>query len=362
MINNQLISTVGTLRQSLHGLAERSGQEEQTKAYLMEYLRANTSLRLEDNGQWFCAVHEEPQAKETMAFRADMDALPFGDGAAHLCGHDGHSAVLAGLGLWLEGRSLGRNIVLIFQHAEETGAGGAVCAQVLKTHAADRVYAFHNIPGWETGTILLRHGTFACASRGMTLSFKGAPSHAAYPEFGKNPGFAAAHVISALPELVNTGRWQGLTMATLVGAQIGEKAFGCAAGSAELWLTLRAWHDRDLHTLADAVIDTAEAAAFSNGIRVSHSFCDSFPATVNDSDTLARLEQVCREAGLPCADVSEPFRWSEDFGYYGSLAQAVMVGIGDGLSWPQLHTEAYVFPDDILPQALTLFSALAENG
>lgn len=196
----------------------------------------------------------------------------------------------------------------------------------------------------------------------MTLSFKGAPSHAAYPEFGKNPGFAAAHVISALPELVNTGRWQGLTMATLVGAQIGEKAFGCAAGSAELWLTLRAWHDRDLHTLADAVIDTAEAAAFSNGIRVSHSFCDSFPATVNDSDTLARLEQVCREAGLPCADVSEPFRWSEDFGYYGSLAQAVMVGIGDGLSWPQLHTEAYVFPDDILPQALTLFSALAENG
>lgn len=151
MINNQLISTVGTLRQSLHGLAERSGQEEQTKAYLMEYLRANTSLRLEDNGQWFCAVHEEPQAKETMAFRADMDALPFGDGAAHLCGHDGHSAVLAGLGLWLEGRSLGRNIVLIFQHAEETGAGGAVCAQVLKRMRRTGSMLFTTSPAGKRG-------------------------------------------------------------------------------------------------------------------------------------------------------------------------------------------------------------------
>ncbi len=362
MIDEQLISTVGALRQMLHSLAEPSGQEKQTKSFLMEFLCHNTTLHLEDNGQWFCAIHEEPGADETIAFRADMDALPFGDGAAHLCGHDGHSAVLAGLGLWLEGRTLGRNIVLIFQHAEETGAGGEICAQALKAHTVDRVYAFHNIPGWETGAILLRRGTFACASRGMTLNFHGTPSHAAYPESGKNPGFAAAHVISALPELVNSGRWQGLTMATLIGAQIGEKAFGSAAGSAELWLTLRAWNDTDLHTLAGAIEDTAETAAFSDGVRVSHTFCDIFPAATNDTETLDRVEQICREAGLTCIEMPEPMRWSEDFGYYGAFAKAVMVGVGAGLSWPQLHTENYFFPDDILPQTLTLFSALAEHG
>lgn len=54
-------------------------------------------MRIEDNGKWFYALHEWPDAHETIAFRADMDAFPFRSGAAHLCGHDGHSAVLAGL-------------------------------------------------------------------------------------------------------------------------------------------------------------------------------------------------------------------------------------------------------------------------
>ncbi len=79
--------------------------------------------------------------------------------------------------------------------------------------------------------MLLRRGTFACASRGMTLSFSGAPSHAAYPECGKNPGFAAARLISALPELTESSGYGGLAMATLVGAKIGAKAFGSAAGT-----------------------------------------------------------------------------------------------------------------------------------
>ena len=185
------------LRSGLHRLAEPSGSEKRTKAFLMKFLRAHTSLRLEDEGAWFCAVHEEPGAAETVAFRADMDALPFRGGSAHLCGHDGHCAALAGLGLFLEHKKLGRNIVLLFQHAEETGAGGKVCCRALSKYGIDRIYAFHNIPGWEEGTVLLRRGTFACASRGMTLSFAGRPSHAAYPENGRNPGFAAARFLSA---------------------------------------------------------------------------------------------------------------------------------------------------------------------
>ena len=174
-----MINTVRALRAELHNIAERSGEEKQTKARLMSFLREHTSLRLEDNGQWFCAVHEEPDVLETIAFRADMDAIPLGHGASHLCGHDGHSAVLAGLGLLLENKKLGRNVVLIFQHAEETGTGGRICCQAIKDHEINHIYAFHNIPGWSEGTVLLRRDTFACASRGMTVSFSGEPSHAA---------------------------------------------------------------------------------------------------------------------------------------------------------------------------------------
>ena len=357
-----IISTVQELREELHPIAERSGEEKRTKARLMEFLRVNTSLRLEDFGQWFCAVHEEPEAKETVAFRADMDALPVGEGASHLCGHDGHVAVLAGLGLLLENKKFGRNIVLIFQHSEENGVGGKICCQALDKYCVDRIYAFHNIPGWKEGDILLRRDTFACASRGMTISFSGAPSHAAYPENGRNPGFAAARFLAMLPFLADCTHYRGLTMATLIGAEIGTKAFGTAAGSAEIWLTLRAWREEDMNFLISSLEKAALVEASRDGVEAGYSFCDVFPSTVNDNDTLERLEKICREIKLNCVEVSEPFRWSEDFGYYGAKAKAVMVGIGAELNWPQLHTENYSFNDNILPAALSLFAELAKLG
>jgi len=361
-MEQHIIDSVRALRAELNTLAECSGEEKRTKARLMEYLRENTSLRLDDRGDWFCAVHEEPGASETVAFRADMDALPFESGASHLCGHDGHSAVLAGLGLLLENRKLDRNVVLLFQHAEETGEGGKVCCRAMPSYSVSRIYAFHNIPGWAESSVLLRHGTFACASRGMTISFTGAPSHAAYPENGRNPGFAAARLISLLPELISGAGRRGMAMATLIGSEIGSKAFGSSAGSAEVWLTLRSWYDDDMSSLISAIEETACMQASLDGVEASFSFCDQFPATINDSSALGRVREICLKSGLAWIDVPEPFRWSEDFGYYGAHTKAVMVGIGAGAQWPQLHTKSYVFNDRIIPAALTLFSALAEEG
>ena len=299
---------------------------------------------------------------ETIAFRADMDAVPFEGGASHLCGLDGHSAVLAGLGLFLENKTLGKNIVLIFQHAEETGAGGRICCRAIKDHGIKRIYAFHNIPGWPEGIILLRQNTLACASRGMTVSFTGEPSHAAYPENGRNPGFAAARLITALPELAKSAGRRGLAMATLIGAKIGSEAFGSAAGSAEVWVTLRAWFDDDLNSLVSLIEETSYAEASRDKVDACFSFCDEFPATINDDAVFEQVKKICLESGLAYTDVPEPLRWSEDFGYYGAAAKAVMVGVGSGMDWPQLHTKNYIFNDEIIPSVLTLFAALAELG
>jgi amidohydrolase len=366
-----VINTVRALRAELHELAERSGAEKRTKARLMEFLRAYTSLRLVDEGPWFAAIHRETGTFgsdfiETVAFRADMDALPAlsgaGEGAVHLCGHDGHCAALAGLGLLLEGKKLGRNIVLIFQHAEETGEGGKICAAALEKYAVGRVYALHNIPGHKEGAVLLRNGTFTCASLGMTITMTGAPSHAAHPEQGRNPGFAAARLIDALPELTRPDRYRGLTMATLIGADIGGKAFGSAAAHAEVRLTLRAWHDGDLEALKTALENTARTEAAPDGVEVSVSYSDIFPATVNDSDALEQLKHACRLAGLDSIELPEPIRWSEDFGWYGAHAKTAMAGIGAGENWPPLHTTDYEFNDNILPAALALYMRLAEAG
>ena len=380
-MDKQIINAVRALREELHDLAERSGAETRTKARLMAFLRQHTSLRLVDEGRWFCAIHREEGAcctvaEEAIAFRAEMDALPIADrnmsacdgkpsssgAAAHLCGHDGHCAALAGLGLYLEGKKTGRNIVLVFQHAEETGEGGRICAGGLLKYGVSRVYALHNIPGRPEGAVLLRRGVFACASHGMTVTLTGAPSHAAYPEFGRNPGFAAARLISALPELTRPDKYHGLAIATLIGAEIGGRAFGSAAGRAEVRLTLRAEQDDDLAGLTAALREAARAEAKKDGLEAAFSFSDSFPATVNGGDAVDRLEAAARRAGLTCLDVPEPLRWSEDFGWYGRSAEAAMAGIGAGENWPQLHTDNYTFNDTVLPEMLRLFASLAYDG
>lgn len=348
------------LRQTLHAAAELSGREQTTKAILMRFLSENTSLQLFDQGKWFYALHSEGESLPNLAFRADMDALPnAAGGASHLCGHDGHCAALAGLGLVLEGRTLGKNLYFLFQHAEETGQGGPECRRLIREKEIAEIYAFHNIPGWPEGSVLLRHGTFACASKGMTVRLVGQPSHAAYPEAGKNPGFAAAALISQLPSLLSPEPYGGMVLATLVGAEIGAPAFGTAAGTAEVWLTLRAWREADLQTLQARIEETARSAAQRDGLEVSFSFCDEFPETANEEACLEKLIGACASLGIPMLEPPEPFRWSEDFGHYLKDTRGAMFGIGIGTGCPQLHTAEYRFNDRILPTAIGVFEALA---
>lgn len=99
MLLNEIIS----LRGVLHEIPERSGQEQQTIQTLLNFLNRCTTLELHPRDGWFYALHREPGAERTIAVRGDMDAIENSGGTLfHGCGHDGHSAILAGLGAALD--------------------------------------------------------------------------------------------------------------------------------------------------------------------------------------------------------------------------------------------------------------------
>ena len=133
-MTKQQQNLIVNLRQKLHQCPEISGQEARTKALLQEFLRAHTSLEILPCGEGFYAAHrEQVTEKPAIALRADYDALATPDGgAAHLCGHDGHAASLCAVALALEGRTLHRNVFLLFQPAEETGAGAYPCCELFE--------------------------------------------------------------------------------------------------------------------------------------------------------------------------------------------------------------------------------------
>ncbi len=349
---------ITALRARLHMCAEVSGHEVVTRRTLTDFLRGNTTLELHDCGEGFYAAHREKNAaRSAIALRADYDALATPEGgAAHLCGHDGHASALCGVGLMLEGRTVGRSVFLIFQPAEETGAGAKPCCEIFTQEQIGEVYGAHNLPGVPLGQVTTRAGTFACASRGVTLRFTGRPAHAAYPETGVSPAGAVGRLLVELPQLSAPERYRGITLCTVIGVEMGEKAFGAAAEAAEIWLTLRGEHDDDLARLRRGVLTRARELACVSGLVFSFEEQDIFPATENDAQCADRVLRVC--GGTP---LKEPMRWSEDFGHFLHRCRGAFFGIGAGEGHPQIHTEHYEYPDALLGPTAEAFWALVTS-
>lgn len=347
-----MLQRITELRHELHNCAELSNMEVKTKAMLMDFLRTNTALELHPCGKGFYAAHRENNpVKPAIALRADYDALAKPDGtAAHLCGHDGHAAALCGAALMAEGKPLGRNVFFLFQPAEETGDGAAPCCELFDKEDVGEIYGAHNLPEWPFGKVITRAGTFACASRGVTLRFTGKPTHAAYPENGVSPALAVGRLLCAVPNLSDPALYGGMTLCTVIGVEMGEKAFGAAAEKAEVWLTLRGEHDEDLNKLFDGVLSLSEELAKEYGLAFAYEVQDVFPATENNPDCAHKLLALCEGAGLEV-----PMRWSEDFGHYLNVCKGAFFGIGAGEDYPPLHTEGYEYPDALLQPTMDAF-------
>ena len=359
------------LRHELHQHPELSMHETWTKARLMDFLRRHTSLKLVDKGRWFYAVHWAGEDKESIAFRADMDAVPVADppgfvpyasqcpGAGHKCGHDGHSAALAAFGLELDGRAIEKNVFLLFQHAEETGQGAMECVEILKEHNIAEIYAFHNLPGVSLGAVAVPEGVAQFASTGMILQFTGVKSHASYPENGRNPAFAIGEIITEIPKLIQPEQYRGMTLITVIQVDVGERAFGTGAGYGELLLTIRAEFEEELEQLRNQLETLAQEKATVYGLGCSCAYEDPFPETRNHPQAVAKVRQAAERLGIPVEEMKEPFRASEDFGHYTKQIPGAMFYLGDGDS-PPLHTEQFDFPDQLIETAVDLFLQLAQ--
>lgn len=360
MLSKEQNALVADARSALHAIPELSGRERRTKAFLMDFIERNTSLCVVDMGSWFYAKHDE-EAEKTVAFRADFDAVGVGGEARHLCGHDGHSAALLGLALLLENRKVGRNVVLLFQHAEETGAGAEECLKLFDLEKIDAVMGFHNIPGKPMGTVLLKKGAFACASCGLEIKLHGKPTHAAYPENGVNPSETLALLTLKAGELAReiSGRYSCMTLSTTVGFRAGERAFGVAASEGSLWLTLRSEKTDALFELSSRIKEYAEALAREKGLTLETELEDVFPAAENDAFLVDSAEEILKNEMLNYEFINEPFRWSEDFGHYASRAPSLFLGVGSGEDTAPLHTDGYSCPDALAPAAAeTLFGLI----
>lgn len=352
-------------RRKLHAMPELSGQEAQTAHEVCAFLSATNPDRIVAGlgGHGVAAVYEGAAMGPTAMVRAELDALPIEEvsnlpyrsakpGKAHLCGHDGHMATLAALALGLGRRRPQRGrAVLLFQPAEETGAGAAAVVNDPKFAdiAPDLAFSCHNTPGVPLGRAELAEGPVNCASRGMRATLAGRTAHASTPELGISPMATIARLMPALTAMGGGAlQDEGFAMVTVTHARMGEPAFGVAPGYAEIWATLRTRTDSRMAALCAQAESMVRRAAADARLSVDIAYSDIFDHCQNAPEAVAYLRRALEAEGVPFDHGNLPMRASEDFGRFGQRAPAAMVFLGAGETHPGLHNPDYDFPDALI--------------
>ncbi|HBZ25118.1 MAG TPA: hypothetical protein DEO54_02605 [Rikenellaceae bacterium] len=363
----QLFNEMKKMRQVLHNSPEYSHKEEQTAQILLGYLEPTKPDYLHKNigGYGVVAGYKGKGNGPSVMFRCEMDAIKTEMGFEHLCGHDGHMAILLGLSqIVSENRDFDGTVWLLFQPAEEIGEGASMMAKELKELGIkfDYAFALHNHPGYPLNSIIIHEGVYAAGSVGMEIRFKGSPSHAAYPEQAVSPYNAIVSTADYMKSL-NTDKesFKDFILGTVVNITLGEINYGVTPGEGYLRMTLRSFADEDLDKLCSMMERFAKAKGEEDKLEVTIAYFDRFPATVNDNSANSMVEAAAKSAGLEIIYAKEPTRGSDDFCFFAFDSLSSFFDIGNGTDGEDIHRSGYKFSDQIMETALNIYRTMIYN-
>ena len=375
------LDALAAFRRALHRQPEISGEEEQTARRVAKRLQALGPDRLLTGigGHGVIAQFRGAAPRIRILLRCELDALPIPEqnafahvsqvpGKGHLCGHDGHMAILMGVAESLAARRADHaDVVLLFQPAEETGAGAAavLADPAFRDFLPDVSFALHNMPGLPLGQVDLRGGAMCCASRGLKIALTGRIAHASQPETGTSPAAAMMEIMQGLQALNVASAQRGAVpdrMVTLTHARMGEPTFGVAPGEAEIFATLRTIRDDDMAALCNAAEALARDAAAGAGLGLETSYHDVFPAVTNDPALIDTVADAAKAAGLTTRDQPQVMRFSEDFAHFGKVSPAALFLLGAGEDVADLHNPDYDFPDALIGPGIAAFLEIIDRA
>ena len=382
----QLLPEITALRHDLHRHPELAYEEHRTAAKVLEFLKGVDGLDIREGvgGTGLVITLRPDLPGPCVGLRADMDALPIEEtsgvewsstvpGKMHACGHDGHTAMLAGAIRILAGMAdqLKGPVKFLFQPAEEGGAGAhRLCQEgALKNPPVVAVFGLHNNlpdPAGKIGSILYAPGPAMAGTGNFDILIEGRGGHAALPHHTVDPIVCASALVGELQGIVSR------TVDPMTPAVVSVTRFN--AGSAyniipdtvTLRGTIRALDEAVLRHLREQLILRAESVAAAHGARAEVQCELSYPVLVNDPVAEAVFLSILEETGdLAKVSRCQPILGGEDFAFYGLEVPAFFYFLPscpvDRDSNPVCHHASFDFNDALLPTGVRLHVEMARR-
>jgi amidohydrolase len=356
-------------RRELHRQPELGLEEWRTSAFLEERLGeigVDDIVTMAGTGK--VALIRGAAEGPTVMLRADMDALPMGDeksveyastipNRAHLCGHDGHMAMLLGAAKLLKQRGIPRgNVKLVFQPAEEIlkGAKALIEEGVLERPKVDAVFGLHVVPSRPTGQVAVCPGPAYAYTDGMIVTIEGKAAHAAYPHLGIDAIAVSAQVIAALQHVVSRVTSPLVSAVVTIGKINGGHARNVIAPRVELEGTVRTLDAAVREQVHAAIGKIIAGVCEAYGARSQVEFIAGGRPVLNDESLIPHLRSAVHTVlGEPALQIAGPSMWGEDFSFYSELVPSLFFWLGVGNEGKGivhgLHHPLFDMDEDALP-------------
>lgn len=311
----------------------------------------------------------------TLGLRADMDALPIVEetgvpyasrhhGLMHACGHDGHTAMLLGAGRYLaETRNFSGRVALVFQPAEEGGAGGKAMLDdgLISRFGIDAIYGMHNMPGLPVGRFALRPGPMMASTDSITITVTGQGGHAAAPHLTVDPVLAACHIVTQAQAIVARNIDPNDSAVVSITTFHAGEANNVISSRAVLTGTVRTFREDVRQAIEQRLAVLCDSVARAHGASATLDYARGYPVLVNHAAETMHAARVASDV-VGAANVScdtQPIMAAEDFAYMLDARPGAFIFLGNGDS-AGLHNPHYDFNDDALGHGVAYWVALAE--